>query len=90
MDILGFRSLLIKIIPFSTELQLVVCLPDVIVARRSHTVLWSGYKSILKNLKCFFLFAFNFLFGIFCNEDMEIHHDIEIIRLAVRFFLLIS
>lgn len=60
MDILVFWSLLIKIIPFSTELQLVVCLPDVIVTRQSHTVLWSGYKSILINLKCFFPFCFLF------------------------------
>lgn len=36
MDILVSRSLLIKLIPFSTELQLVVCLPDVIVTRRQY------------------------------------------------------
>lgn len=33
MDILVSRSLLIKLISFSTELQLVVCLQDVIVTK---------------------------------------------------------
>lgn len=77
MDILVFRSLLIKLIPFSTEQLLLVCLPDVIVTRRSHAALWSGYETLLINFKCFFPFACNFLSGLSCNKDVEI--DIEII-----------
>lgn len=76
MDILVFRSLLIKIIPFSTEQQLLVCLPDVIVTKRSHAALWSGYETLLINFKCLFLSACNYLSGISCNKAMEIYIEI--------------
>lgn len=76
MDILVFRSLLIKIIPFSTQQQLFVCLPDVIVTRRSHAALWSGYETLPINFKCFFLSACNYLSGISCNKAMEQYIEI--------------
>lgn len=76
MDILVFRSLLIKIIPFSTKQQLPVCLPDVIVTKGSHAALWSGYETLLINFKCSFLSACNYLSDISCNRAMEIYIEI--------------
>lgn len=92
MDILVSRSLLIKLISFSTELQLVVCLQDVIVTK------WQYYSVVVRienhvyKLKKFllFIFFFNFLYGIFFSKDMKICHDVEIITLALQFSLFVS